>query len=851
MTTSTGDTLNAATLPMGTAPEEPQLTEQEMRALLGHAGDGWEHFGRMRTLGLGGSGEVFSGKDPGLRRFLAVKILRPEYRSQRKLVESFIREARITAQIEHPNIVPVHRIGYSPEVGVFFTMKEIEGRDLRSIIRALRDKKPAADRFIPLNRRLEIFIAVCQGIAFAHSKGVIHCDLKPANVMVGNFGEVMIMDWGLSLYRNDRDCSPSGQKIDLARNSSAGLPEEPVRELPAGAVRVSGTPAFMSPEQASGQMDLIDEKSDIYGLGTILYCLLTLESAPIYPDRSTDDVLFDAARGRIIRPRRRAPLRAIPRELEAITMKALAFDRATRYESAEELLEDVRHFMEKFPVNAYRNNWFYKLKKLAVRRPLVPLTLLAAMIAGGGVIGVNALEMRSLNEATRGRVQHASMRADAYYKLATRTYRNMQRGIPAASESEFLRQSIEFANYTNLALEGLSLIELRKGFSQIRKREFLQLLCHLFRQQIELCHLTGNSTALQAATRQFQTRWQGVWMDIFETDPPLAMMIRQILRNRSGIVLKAPAAVSVVIRPEDPDRSLPGEWQSADADTLLNIPSGSYLLRAGYPDGQEIFFPVEAMAGKRVELDLQSLPAIPDGFAWIPGGVFQTGHAELQDGHVRHLPGFFIQKHEVLLKDYLAFWRQLKDPVLKKHYRGVYRDPGELGQYVWNEQGKLNAPFTEDMPVFGISGPAAEAYCRYRTEKTGLLHRLPTRLEWEKAARGVDGRRFVWGNRAVLQAAYTKDFPESDGGRARFAVPAGLYPLDRSVYGVWDMAGNLREMVRDPEDSGSVYRVMGGSFRLGHLHATTYHVGSTNNGVLDAGFRCVIELPQKAEDGNL
>ena len=202
MTTVCGDTSDVTKVMHPGAAEE-QLTEQEILDLLGPQGDDWKNFGRMRTLGLGGVGEVFSATEPCLRRYMAVKILRSEYRSRRSQVASFIREARITAQIEHPNIVPVHRIGYSPDAGVYFTMKEIEGRDLRSIIRALREKKPMADRFASLSRRLEIFIAVCQGIAFAHSKGIVHCDLKPANIMVGNFGEVMIMDWGLAVYRNE------------------------------------------------------------------------------------------------------------------------------------------------------------------------------------------------------------------------------------------------------------------------------------------------------------------------------------------------------------------------------------------------------------------------------------------------------------------------------------------------------------------------------------------------------------------------------------------------------------------------------------------------------------------------
>ena len=849
MTTDSGETTIAVTHVMEDGEAKGRLSEQEIRDLLGPLGDEWKNFGRMRTLGLGGVGEVFSATEPGLRRYMAVKILRSEYRSRKAQVENFIREARLTAQIEHPNIVPVHRIGYSPEAGVYFTMKEIAGRDLRSIIRGLREKKTMADRFIPLNRRLEIFIAVCQGIAFAHSKGIIHCDLKPANIMVGNFGEVMIMDWGLAVYRNDRDLSKTGQQIDLEQQYDAFRPEESVRELPAGAVRVSGTPAFMSPEQASGITDEIDEKSDIYGLGAILYCLLTLESAPIYPDRSTDDVLFDAARGRIIRPRRRAPLRAIPRELEAITMKALAFHREDRYGSAMELVEDVRRYMENFPVTAYRKNLFYKLRKLVKRRPLVPFALMAAVLAGAAVIGVQIMADQARTETILTRVHHAKLQADAYYKLATRTYRSLQRGEAVVSEQEFMRQSIEFSNYTNVALEGLSLVEFRKGFSGARKREMIQLLSHLIRQQIEMCHLTGNIAVLQPTIRQFRTRWNDYVLDFWDISPQVTLSIRQIARNQSGIRLNIPENISAAIRKEDPETGVHGDWSPVNAEQLLNIQSGSYLIRMELPDGQEIFLPMKAVPGLRSEFDLTGIPAIPEGFAYVQGGLFATGDIDHPENVIRHLPDFFIQKYEVTIGEYLKFWRQLKDPVVKDLCRAVYRDAGSLGKFVWDDQGVLHSPFTEDMPVFGVAGPAAEEYCRYMTAKTGMKYRLPTRLEWEKAARGVDARRFVWGNIPAKDAAFTADHPSAT--LYSFARPGGSFPKDRSVYGAWDMAGNLREMVRNPDDSGSIYRVMGGSCQLGHLQSTTYHLGSTNNGVRDAGFRCVIEIPQKAGENSL
>ena len=152
MSSDTND-LNSVTRVMDD-PEGEHLSLEELRELLGNEGDSLESFGRLRTIGLGGLGEVFSATEPGLRREVAVKMLRSEFRNRRRFVENFIREARLTAQIGHPNIVAVHRIGCSQEAGVYFTMKRIEGRDLRSIIRELREKKPSAAPFVQLGRRI-------------------------------------------------------------------------------------------------------------------------------------------------------------------------------------------------------------------------------------------------------------------------------------------------------------------------------------------------------------------------------------------------------------------------------------------------------------------------------------------------------------------------------------------------------------------------------------------------------------------------------------------------------------------------------------------------------------------------
>ena len=183
LSSSYGDCDNEQTLIYGTGDDANRISPEELRKLLDiPQGDCIQDYDDLSTIGIGGIGAVFSALEPGLNREVALKILRPQYRDQSERIESFIREARATAQIDHPNIVPVHRLGVFDDVGVYFSMKRVEGETLRAILRKLEENRAGYRRKYNLRRLIEIFMGACNGVAFAHRHGILHCDLKPGTI---------------------------------------------------------------------------------------------------------------------------------------------------------------------------------------------------------------------------------------------------------------------------------------------------------------------------------------------------------------------------------------------------------------------------------------------------------------------------------------------------------------------------------------------------------------------------------------------------------------------------------------------------------------------------------------------
>ena len=311
-------------------------------------------------IARGGMGAVLRAVDCDIRREVAVKYMLDGQDPKKQA--RFIEEAQINGQLEHPNIVPVYDLGIDAQKRPFIMMKMVKGRSLKDVLDQLREKPKQAEKEWPLARLLNTLVNICNALAFAHSRNVIHRDLKPANIMLGDFGEVYVMDWGLAkvlgkvepgaAIRPTIDYEP-GRHVSTSRSSKVATSQPEADLTQEGSVL--GTPVYMPPEQAAGKIDAIDQRSDIYSLGAILYEMLTLQG-PVDKEGGYLAVLMRVVEGEIVAPERRTPqrLRAgkVPRELSAIAMKALAKDKEQRYPNVEALRRDIERFQDGRSVSA-------------------------------------------------------------------------------------------------------------------------------------------------------------------------------------------------------------------------------------------------------------------------------------------------------------------------------------------------------------------------------------------------------------------------------------------------------------------------------------------------------------------
>ncbi|MCX5660401.1 MAG: protein kinase [Planctomycetota bacterium] len=391
----------------------------------------------MGPHGRGGVGRVSRAIDHDLQRDVALKELRTGLASDPRLRRRFLSEAVITGYLEHPGIVPIYALGWDRAGRPYYAMKFVEGQTLDDAIERLRDPLDLAE-LRPLLRRV---VHVCQAIAFAHSRGVIHRDLKPTNIMLGEYGETLVLDWGLAKRTGQPDRAGDASadiKADAglgAEGEPAGAPDQ--RFTLDGAVL--GTPAYMPPEQALGKLNEVGPASDVYSLGAVLYRTLT-KRAPHRGDNSRE-VLARARDGRPDRPR--ALNSSVPAALEAVCQRAMAPAPADRYASAADLARDIERWLDDEPVSVHREGPLSRLSRWSRRHPArvaaiaaLVFTALVAAAVGSVVVGSERAKTRAAQELADANAKGMSRFNSALNR--TRSHAGMLESLAAEADAASL-----------------------------------------------------------------------------------------------------------------------------------------------------------------------------------------------------------------------------------------------------------------------------------------------------------------------------------------------------------------------------------------------------------------------------
>jgi formylglycine-generating enzyme required for sulfatase activity/tRNA A-37 threonylcarbamoyl transferase component Bud32 len=729
-------------------------------------------------LGSGGMGRVLEARDPELRRLVAIKVVIDPKKVTEAQLARFLAEAQITSQLEHPNIVPVHEMGLAARGDLYFVMKKVEGRSLKQVLAALRDGDEATTAEWTRTKLLQAFIQVCNAVAYAHDRGVLHRDLKPDNVMLGPFGEVLLMDWGVARLMGDTSELVSSESIERVTMAHT---------MDGAAI---GTPGYMSPEQAQGNLHELDGRSDVWSLGAVLYEVLTLRRA--YEAPNVYALMFAAMSGPPESPRARAPERGIPEEVAEVCLRAMAPGRQDRYATATELAAAVQAHLDGS-----------KRREAAMRH-----------LASAEAAWERYLALAGEREELLAREKELDEVLEPW--------------APLEEKAELLavRRRLGTMQPRRVRLFGEVLTACDQAFSQDPGSP-------LARNLLAKVHYARFEEA--EAQRDEEDR-------LYHED-----RVRTFDDGRYAALLKGTGALTLYTDPpgaevvcERYDTSADLAWPLVERRVLgrtplLSVPleQGSYLLTVRSPGKRDTRYPVFIPRGRHWDsgeapVPLYAAAALPEGLVYVPPGPFVCGgDAEAQDALPRSepwVPGFLMSVFPVTMQEYAGFLsalaRQDRDEAWSRVPRqesglkeggGQYWDrpaPGE--PYSVPEVDRDGDRWDPRWPVFAVSWEDAQAYVAWRSARDGVAWTLPTEQQWEKAARGADGRLFPWGDGFEPNLCKMR---ASRPGRPQ-PEPVGALAADSSPYGVRDMAGGMRDWCGDATYGGDPGRrpVRGGSW---------------------------------------
>ena len=722
-----------------------------------------------RELARGGMGRVLLAYDRDFRRRVAVKVMLGTV-DETSRASRFLGEAQATAQLEHPNIGPVYDLGVNPEGAPFFTMRWIRGRDLSDVLH----QGDGDGRPLSLVRLLQMLQQGAMGVDFANARGVVHRDLKPQNVMVGDFGEVLVVDWGLAKVFGDRDDgSPDGIEAGGGGAEDGGpddggptRDDDPISTARGDSVdgtiagRIHGSPAYMAPEQARGEVDAIDARTDVFGLGAILYEMLT-GSAP-YTDDSLQVALGRARRGDVVPPREAAgPDREIPAALDATCRRALAPEKGDRFQSARELYEELQRFIEGIHDEERRAAEADRLRAVADGLHAEQRS------AAEHVERLRAEESRLREELAP---DDAETRKEPLWELSARVESAAQEARDAFSRTTAAYQSV-------LAI-------------QPSDRSSRAALAAMYHERLLATEERGDRDGAALYESLVMQYDDGRYQRELEADGRL-----QVRTEPDGVAV-------FLSRYEERGPLLVGTEEVPIGRTPLerDLPRGSYLLQMRAERWSEARCPVVIERGGvcRVDVRMRREGEIASGFVQIPAGRSIVGgnaaeYSSLPWAKV-DVGELFVGRYPVTLGEYCRFLNArfdgaatASDEELRDHLPAFGSD-----EYVERVGGEWVAieRLGPDVPAIALPVAAAEAYCRWLGGEIGRRVRWLEEEEWERCARGADGRLYPWGD------GFDWSFCKGRASRRGkpFPEPVGAFARDESPFGVRDLAGGVREL---------------------------------------------------------
>jgi len=712
---------------------------------------GSDYAARYRDLGplaRGGFSEIRRALDVLMERHVAVKVLSWQHVDDPDRVARFRREASITAFLEHPGVVPVYDRGELDDGRPWFAMKEIRGVTLAAALEDALARPAGAERQRALRGLVSAFHRMCEAISYAHSRGVVHRDLKPANLMKGEFGEALVMDWGLAKRIGEVDAP-----------SSMPSPQRSGDETEDG--DVFGTVPYMAPEQARGASGEIGPPTDVFALGLILYELLTGRRAyagggpPLWAkairgqvDPIEADQLLDAGFG----------------DLRDIVTRATRREASERYVDATGLATALQMWLDGEAKRQRARDLFDGAREAAAR--------------------LTRLRTREAEVAARLLTARREIRDFDPVERKARVWALEDQERALTHEREALEADQTAALQDCLHHD--------PAFSDAKHE-----LARVFRAAAHAAERAGQTHEAERISRRLEALALPEHESFVRGRGMLAVTTRP-----EGWAVTARRFVLEGRRWRASERECLGRTPLAPRE----MPAGSYVLELEGPAGTWPH-PVRVSRGGHasVALDLPGGP-VEEGSLLVLAGWFMAGG----DGRAAEpiperrvwVDSFVIRRFPVTVAEYFAFLDALVDAgeheAAERHAPRLQPGAGRDGApaFVRHADGRF-APAPDEMgrtpdahaPIALVTWHDARAYARWWSERTGLQWRLPNELEWEKAGRGADARHFPWGNEPEPTWARVLGTTEDVPSR----VPVDSYPVDESPYGVRGMAGNVRD----------------------------------------------------------